>query len=178
MSDIPAPTRRSTPQCTAVTGAAGWLGTALVERLLADPARERLRLLVHTTAEAAVLTERTKHRSGVEVIVGDIAKADAALRLLHGLPTDTDLIHTAGIIHPSKVRQFFEVNANGTRHLTEAALDHGVRRMVHVSSNSPFGTNPHHSDTFRSDEPFNPYLGYGQSKMQAELAVEIGRAHV
>jgi nucleoside-diphosphate-sugar epimerase len=154
-----------------VTGAAGWLGTALVERLLADPERERLRLLVHTTAEATALTARTSGRPGVEIVVGDIAKADASMRLLHGLPHDTDVIHTAGIIHPARVRQFFEVNANGTRHLTEAALDHGVRRLVHVSSNSPFGTNPHHSDTFRADEPFNPYLGYGRSKMQAELAV-------
>jgi nucleoside-diphosphate-sugar epimerase len=46
-----------------------------------------------------------------------------------------------------------------------------VRRLVHVSSNSPFGTNPHASDTFRADEPFNPYLGYGTSKMFAEMAV-------
>ena len=37
----------------------------------------------------------------------------------------------------------------------------GVRRMVHVSSNSPFGTNPERRDTFRNDEPYHPYLGYG-----------------
>jgi nucleoside-diphosphate-sugar epimerase len=43
--------------------------------------------------------------------------------------------------------------------------------MVHVSSNSPFGTNPHPGDTFRADEPYNPYYGYGRSKMQGELAV-------
>ena len=43
--------------------------------------------------------------------------------------------------------------------------------MVHVSSNSPFGTNPRPSDTFRAVEPYHPYYGYGRSKMQAELAV-------
>lgn len=171
MSDTSIPRRWKAPACTVVTGAAGWLGTALVERLAADSSRGRLRLLVHTTAEANHLTQRFAGRSNVEVIVGDISKADTALRLVHALPADTDIIHTAGIIHPKKVRQFTEINTNGTRHLAEAALDRGVRRFVHVSSNSPFGTNPHHSDTFRADEPYHPYLGYGQSKMHAELAV-------
>ena len=42
---------------------------------------------------------------------------------------------------------------------------------MHVSSNSPFGTNAHRTDTFRNDEPYHPYYGYGRSKMQAELHV-------
>jgi nucleoside-diphosphate-sugar epimerase len=42
---------------------------------------------------------------------------------------------------------------------------------VHVSSNSPFGVNVHRADTFRNDEPYAPYYGYGRSKMQAELRV-------
>ena len=39
------------PRTTVVTGANGWLGRALVHRLMHDPARERLRLLAHSTAE-------------------------------------------------------------------------------------------------------------------------------
>jgi nucleoside-diphosphate-sugar epimerase len=107
----------------------------------------------------------------VEVVIGDVGKPDTAARLLHGTGRDVDVIHTAGIIHPASTREFFEINANGSRHVAEAALDHGVRRLVHVSSNSPFGTNPHPHDTFRSIEPYHPYYGYGRSKMQAELAV-------
>ena len=165
------PARRPLPSTTVVTGAAGWLGTSLVARLAADPARARLRLLVHTTAEARALATRYADRPGVEVLVGDIAKADTALRLLDGAGPDTDVIHTAGIIHPRRVRQFFETNTAGTRHLATTAADRGVRRLVHVSSNSPFGTNPDRADTFRNDEPYHPYLGYGRSKMEAELAV-------
>jgi nucleoside-diphosphate-sugar epimerase len=41
--------------------------------------------------------------------------------------------------------------------------------LVHVSSNSPFGTNPDRTDVFRNDEPYAPALGYGRSKMLAEL---------
>jgi nucleoside-diphosphate-sugar epimerase len=150
-----------------VTGASGWLGRALIHRLLSDPARQRLRLLAQTTAEANMLSAL----GDVEVVIGDIAKPDTAVRLLHGVGSDCDVIHTAGIIHPKTTRQFHEINANGTRHVAEAALDAGVRRMVHVSSNSPFGTNPMPSDTFRAQEPYNPYYGYGRSKMNAELAV-------
>ena len=159
--------RFAAPAVTAITGASGWLGRALVHRLLADPARRRLRLLANTTAEAQALAAL----GNVEVVIGDIGKPDTAARLLHGTGRDVDLIHTAGIIHPSTTRQFFEINVLGARHVAEAALDHGVRRMVHVSSNSPFGTNPHPGDTFRAIEPYHPYLGYGRSKMRAELAV-------
>ena len=157
----------ATPAVTAVTGASGWLGRAVVHRLLADPARRRLRLLAHTTAEAQTLGAL----GDVEVVIGDISKPDTAARLLYGTGRDVDLIHTAGIIHPRTTREFFEINTLGARHVAEAALDHGVRRMVHVSSNSPFGTNPHPGDTFRAIEPYHPYYGYGRSKMQAELAV-------
>jgi nucleoside-diphosphate-sugar epimerase len=53
----------------------------------------------------------------------------------------------------------------------DAARRHGVRRVVHVSSNSPFGTNAARDDRFGNDEPYHPYLGYGRSKKDAELAV-------
>jgi nucleoside-diphosphate-sugar epimerase len=170
---VPVPTieRWASPHTTVVTGANGWLGRALVHRLAADPARVRLRLLAHSTADAAALQAFVGDRAGVEVVIGDVSRADTAKRLLHDVGADADVLHAAGIIHPKKVRQFTEVNVNGTRHVTEAAIDAGVRRLVHVSSNSPFGTNPHQADTFRADEPFNPYLGYGTSKMFAEMAV-------
>ena len=165
------PDRWAPPTTTVVTGATGWLGRALVTRLVADGRRPHLRLLARSAAEASALREAVAGRPGVDVIVGDIAKADTAMRLLHGLGGDADVLHTAGVIHPRRVREFTEVNVNGTRHVLDAARDARVRRFVHVSSNSPFGTNPDPADTFRADEPFHPYLGYGRSKMQAELAV-------
>jgi nucleoside-diphosphate-sugar epimerase len=48
-------------------------------------------------------------------------------------------------------------------------------RFVHVSSNSPFGANPSATDRFTEDSPYNPYLGYGQSKFEAEQLVQ--RSH-
>jgi nucleoside-diphosphate-sugar epimerase len=94
-----------------------------------------------------------------------------ATAFVTGAGTDADLVHTAGVIHPDRVADFYRVNTQGTANVATAARAAGIRRLVHVSSNSPFGTNPHPHDRFRQDEPYHPYLGYGRSKMEAELAV-------
>ncbi|MEY3362454.1 MAG: hypothetical protein RL531_2173 [Actinomycetota bacterium] len=163
-----APARRTAPPATVVTGATGWLGRALIERLLAE-GRTGLRALVRDPEEGAALTAR-----GVEVVVGDLTDRRDVVRLLAGLPEGADVVHGAGIIHPRVVADFTRVNAQGTRYMVDVARTSGVRRFVHVSSNSPFGTNPVPGETFRNQEPYHPYLGYGTSKMQGELAVLAG----
>jgi nucleoside-diphosphate-sugar epimerase len=163
------PHRSELPDRTVVTGAAGWLGRALVDRLLAD-GRHDLRLLVQTEADRAALP----HADSIVVEVGDIGDPAVATRLLAGASEGgpvVDVVHAAGVIHPARVADFFRVNTRGTANVVDAALATGVRRLVHVSSNSPFGTNPHPTDLFRQDEPYHPYYGYGRSKMEAEQAV-------
>ena len=80
----------------------------------------------------------------VERIRGDVTDPASLDRLFDGCLGDgpVDLIHTAGVIHPAKsMDEFDAVNHVGTRNVMDAARRHGVRRVVHVSSNSPFGTN-------------------------------------
>jgi nucleoside-diphosphate-sugar epimerase len=82
------------------------------------------------------------------------------------------LFHCAGVVHPTcGTTQFYAVNVEGTRKLVEAALGAKVRRFIHVSSNSPIGTNACEQDAFDESAPYKPYMGYGRSKMLAELAV-------
>jgi nucleoside-diphosphate-sugar epimerase len=164
--------RRDAPDVTVVTGAAGWLGTALVHALTGDDrwARPgRVRALVTSAAEADRL--RTVSPA-IEPVVGDVREAASLEPLFDGLgDVVVDVIHTAGVIHPATFADFEAVNHVGTRHVLDAARRHGVRRLVHVSSNSPFGTNSHPGDRFRDNEPYAPYYGYGRSKMHGELAV-------
>jgi nucleoside-diphosphate-sugar epimerase len=52
-----------------------------------------------------------------------------------------------------------------------------VRRVVHVSSNSPLGTNATPDQTFDETAPYHPYMKYGRSKMLGEqLVTEAVRA--
>ena len=162
------------PDTTLITGAAGWLGTGLVSAFTSgDHVRPgRLRLLVHSDTDAAAVRALTADDSDrVDVVVGDVADPTDVERLFADLRGTTDVIHTAGVIHPPTMADFDAVNHRGTANVVRAAERVGVRRLVHVSSNSPFGTNPSRTDTFRNDEPYHPYLGYGQSKMLGELSV-------
>jgi nucleoside-diphosphate-sugar epimerase len=164
------------PDVTVITGAAGWLGTGLLSGFGEDGRHRRegrLRVLVRSPSETAAVRRVAGDRH-VDVVVGDISRRDDVDRLFVGVDDSVgtvDVIHTAGVIHPPSVAEFDAVNHRGTANLVAAAERAGIRRMVHVSSNSPFGTNASRADTFRNDEPYHPYLGYGQSKMLAELCV-------
>jgi nucleoside-diphosphate-sugar epimerase len=81
------------------------------------------------------------------------------------------VVHAAGVIHPATVADFDRVNTKGTAAVVDAARRAGVRRLVQVSSNSPFGFNATPTDVFRHGEPYDPWLGYGRSKMRGERLV-------
>lgn len=167
---LPAVEQLPAPDAVFVTGGAGWLGRALVRRLVDDGVT--VIATVRDDSEAASV--RSSAGGAVEAAVADVTDAAVWPSLVgeaverHGC---VDLVHTVGVIHPRRVAEFDAVNATGTSNVVRAARGAGVRRVVHVSSNSPFGTNPSPRDTFGEHEPYHPYLGYGRSKMMAEEAV-------
>jgi len=163
-------TLRSAPDVTIVTGAGGWFGTALIAAFAGRSARTgEVRALVTGADDADRLRMVLP---SVSAVVGDVRDAASLTPLFAGVnDRSVDVIHAAGVIHPVTFADFDAVNAEGARAVAELALATGVRRMVHVSSNSPFGTNTHPGDHFRNVEPYAPYYGYGTSKMRGELAV-------
>lgn len=161
-----------------VTGAQGWLGSRLVEVLAQglpglpgfEPSRNppRLRCLALPGTNTDHLT---KANPNTEVVAGDLRTQADCTRFCAGAK-GAILFHTAGIIHPRSVREFYEINTEGTKRLLEAAVSAGVRRAVVVSSNSPCGCNPHPDHLFDESSPYAPYMNYGRSKMLMELAVK------
>jgi nucleoside-diphosphate-sugar epimerase len=106
----------------------------------------------------------------VEAIEGDLRQARDCERFLEN-SAGAVLIHTAGIIHPRRIGEFYQVNVQGAVHLLAAARKARVRRAVLVSSNSPLGCNPHPDHLFDESSPYHPYMNYGRSKMEMEQAV-------
>lgn len=163
-------TRRDHPDVTIVTGAGGWLGTALVVALAGRWERDgEVRALVTGPGDVDRLGRLVP---GVRTVIGDVRVADSLSDLFGDLGDRTaDVIHAAGVIHPGAHADFDAINHLGTRTIARLARQRAVRRMVHIGSNSPFGTNTHPGDRFRNEEPYAPYYGYGVSKMRGELAV-------
>jgi nucleoside-diphosphate-sugar epimerase len=164
-----------------VTGALGWLGSRLVETLvgglreheaLKEPRPDlRIRCLVLPGQDASALRRLSER---IEVVTGDLQEPADCDRFCQGAEGAV-LFHTAGLIHPRRVAEFYRVNVQGTRQLLAAAVRAGARRAIVVSSNSPCGCNPHPDHLFDELSPYHPCLNYGRSKMQMELAVQERR---
>lgn len=161
-----------------ITGALGWGGISLVQALvnglpdhdaLKQPRADlQIRCLVLPGLDTAPLR---KISDRIEIVTGDMRNpADCAAFFKDS--KGALFIHTAAIIHPRKVSDFYELNVNGTVNLFDAAIAEGVRRAIIVSSNSPCGCNPSRDHLFDEQSPYHPYMNYGKSKMQMELAAK------
>lgn len=149
-----------------VTGGAGWLGTNLLNHLVA--AGRDVRALVLGTEALAV---RARFGTAVTVFEGDVRDQAAVGRWAAGAQ-DAIVVHLAGVIHPRKMADFQTINVDGTRNVLEAAVAAGAARVVVMSSNSPIGTNPDREHRFDERSPYDPYLGYGRSKQAMEVLVD------
>jgi nucleoside-diphosphate-sugar epimerase len=160
-----------------ITGANGWLGKRLAGLLSARrfdhpalremPSGLRLRCLILPDESGAVLGAPDGR---IEVMRGDL-RNPADCKVLCEDAAGALLIHTAGVIHPRRVKDFYSVNVDGARNLIHAAESAGVKRLVAVSSNSPAGCNPHPDHVFDEFSLDRPYMNYGRSKLLMEKLV-------
>jgi nucleoside-diphosphate-sugar epimerase len=157
-----------------VTGAPGWLGTRLVEVLrtglpelqVPDPDR-RIRCLVLPGTAAAALAELPP---GVELVDGDVRDPRSLPELFWDSEGAT-VFHLCGVVSPRHTRDYYDVHADGTRNVLEAAAEAGAWKFISVSSNMVAGPNPHPERLFDEQSPRRPTLPYGKSKVLMEDAV-------
>jgi nucleoside-diphosphate-sugar epimerase len=110
---------------TLVTGATGFLGRHLIERLCLEG--DQVLALARSEAGTDALSAL-----GARVVTGDVRQWPSLRRALQGV----DLVyHCAALVAGSgRWTDFLEVNVLGTERVIQAALEHGARRIVHVSS--------------------------------------------
>jgi nucleoside-diphosphate-sugar epimerase len=147
-----------------VTGAGGFLGRPLVERLVADGMSVRA---MHHRETA------TPRRPGLEEIRAALEDFASLRRAADGCET---VFHLAGKAHDLDVRDadaFRNLNVEGTASLLRAAEEAGVRSFVFASSVKAMGEGG--DECLDEEAPAEPRSPYGLSKLEAEhLVSETG----
>jgi len=154
-----------------VTGATGFVGSAVVRELLA--AGVEVRALVRTTSPRENL-----QGLAVEVVEGDLSDLASLRRAVQGCQV---VYHLAALYspRPEDGGHLYEVNVGGTERLLQAAQEAGVLRFVHTSTIGTVGRPP--GGGLASEQyPFNDWergSHYARSKALAEAkALAAARA--
>lgn len=154
-----------TGQRVLITGATGFLGSALVDHLTAAGAV--VRGLARDQRKAARLREK-----GCEIALGDLTDPPSLLRAAQ---TCAVVIHCAAATTGGPADSWC-ANVNGTRAMIEAAAEAGARRFVHISTIGAYGYCYDRDVT--EEMPLAPGASpYTITKARAEAVVrEIGDA--
>lgn len=124
---------------TLVTGADGFIGSHLVEALLAEGVRVRAFTMYNSLGSRGWLDG--VEGEGLEVVAGDVRDAGFVRAAVRGCDT---VLHLAALIAiPYSYRapdSYLETNVRGTLNVLEAAREVGVRRLIHTSTSEVYGT--------------------------------------
>jgi len=153
-----------------VTGAGGFIGSHLTERLVALGASTRA--LVHYSALGTWgWLDHSPARDHIEVLAGDICDRDSVRQAMEGREV---VFHLAALIAiPYSYHapaSYVRTNIEGTLNLLQAARDGGVARVVHTSTSEVYGT----ARYVPIDEahPLQGQSPYSASKIGADKMVE------
>jgi UDP-glucose 4-epimerase len=124
-----------------VTGGAGFIGSHLVDRLIASG--RRVRVLDSFVVGRRANLQQHAGKASCEVIEADVSDAPAVQKACKGIERIFHLAARADVV-PSiqEPEAYFRANVDGTFAVLEAARAHGAKRFVYVASSSCYGIPP------------------------------------
>ncbi|WP_424888627.1 SDR family NAD(P)-dependent oxidoreductase [Streptomyces sp. XH2] len=154
----------SAPAPVAVTGAEGFIGSHLVEALVAAGHRVRAMVQYNSFSSYGWLeTVPDEVMDNVDVVLGDVRDPGS----VQGLVAGTEAVyHLAALIAiPYSYRaphSYVETNITGTLNVLEAVRHLGIPRLVHTSTSETYGTA--RTVPISEDHPINTQSPYAASK--------------
>ena len=162
-----------------ITGAAGYLGSSVVDLLAGRAARTGDPACIVAGDVREVPPER--RRAGVEYVSLDVRTPGGA-EVLTRRGVDT-VVHLAAIVTPgpkSNRELEYSVDVLGTRNVLEACVAAGVRRVIVTSSGAAYGYHADNPEWLSEDAPVrgNEAFAYSHHKrLVEEMLAEYRRAH-
>jgi NAD dependent epimerase/dehydratase len=155
-----------------VTGAGGFLGSHLVERLVIEGAQVRAFVRYNSRADFGLLSMiPSEMRASIEIITGDLRDLHAINLAMRGIGI---VFHLGALIaipysylHPYEV---IETNIMGTFNILQAGRNARVERIVHTSSSEVYGSAKY--VPIDEDHPLQGQSPYSASKIGADKLAE------
>ena len=125
-----------------VTGADGFIGSHLVERLLRDGRRVRAFVYYNSFGSRGWLDRMPSDLAGkLEVYAGDVRDAGCVADAMKGCRSVLHLAALIGIPYSYLApRSYVETNIAGTLNVVQAAREQGLERVIHTSTSEVYGT--------------------------------------
>jgi len=150
-----------------VTGAGGFIGSHLTERL--SFLGYRVKAFVHYNSKNSWgWLESAKCKEHIEVISGDVRDTD----IVRCAMQDVDIVfHLAALIgipysyHSPEA--YVQTNTKGTLNILQTAKDAGVKKIIITSTSEIYGTAQ--SVPINESHPINPQSPYAATKAAADL---------
>jgi ornithine--oxo-acid transaminase len=152
---------RSRDDVCLITGASGFIGGRLAQRLVAEG--HPVRCLVRASSDTSRLEDL-----GVEIAVGDLTSARSLARAVDGCDY---VFHCGALVSDwATTQEITRTNVDGTRSLLEASVGASVRRFIHFSTTDVYGhPNGAAIDESHTSTRFSNW--YSQTKLRAEAEV-------
>lgn len=155
-----------------VTGAAGFIGSHLVELLLKYGSK--VKAFVHYNSRSDIGNLRFLPKEAfdrIEVIFGDVRDSGSVDRAVSGCECVFHLAALIGIPYSYLApRSYVDTNVNGTLNVLEAVHRQRILRMVHTSTSEVYGTAQY--EPIDENHPIQGQSPYSASKIGADMLVE------
>jgi nucleoside-diphosphate-sugar epimerase len=146
-----------------ITGASGFIGGRLAERMARDG--YAVRCLARASSDTTAL-----ELLDIEIAVGDLTDASSLARAVDEC---SHVIHCGALVSDwATENEIKKINVEGTRLLLEAAADAGVRRFIHLSTTDVYGY-PGGRAVIESYRATRFRNWYAQTKLEAEAEVRL-----
>ncbi len=148
-----------------VTGAEGFIGSTLVERLLADGARVRAFVHYKPYGDAGWLAGK---EDDIDIQAGDVRDPGRVASVVQDCEVVFHLAALIGIPYSYVAPEsYVQTNVVGTQNVATACLRAGVDRMVHTSTSETYGTA--RRVPIDEEHPLQPQSPYSASKIAGDM---------